>query len=98
MDAKLPEMVIVLAALLATPVPPLAAPSVPVTPVLNGKPVALVKTPALGVPKLGVVRLKLAASMVLVTVAESPEVITVPLVAGTLSVIVEAVLAPTRLI
>ena len=38
-----------------TPVPPLAPGSVPVTPVVIGKPVQLVKTPADGVPILGVV-------------------------------------------
>ena len=37
------------------PVPPLPIAKVPVTPVLNGKPVADVKVTALGVPKLGVV-------------------------------------------
>ena len=38
-----------------TPVPPFATGSVPVTPVVIGKPVQLVKTPAEGVPMLGVV-------------------------------------------
>ena len=38
-----------------TPVPPLATGSVPVTPVVIGKPVQLVKTPAEGVPIFGVV-------------------------------------------
>lgn len=38
------------------PVPPLATPSVPVTPVERGKPVALVRVAADGVPRLGVVR------------------------------------------
>ena len=38
-----------------TPVPPLATGSVPVTPVVIGKPVQLVKTPADGVPIFGVV-------------------------------------------
>ena len=37
-----------------TPVPPLATGNVPVTPVVNGKPVALVNVTADGVPKLGV--------------------------------------------
>jgi len=37
-----------------TPVPPLATGSVPVTPVVNGNPVALVKTPLVGVPSSGV--------------------------------------------
>jgi hypothetical protein len=46
-----PDMVNVLAALFATPVPPLAAPSIPVTPVVNGKPETLVSVPLEGVPK-----------------------------------------------
>jgi len=37
------------------PVPPLATGRVPVTPVVSGKPVALVKTAAVGVPSAGVV-------------------------------------------
>lgn len=38
-----------------TPVPPFATGNVPVTPVVIGKPVQLVKTPAEGVPMFGVV-------------------------------------------
>ena len=38
-----------------TPVPPLATANVPVTPVVIGNPVQLVKTPADGVPMFGVV-------------------------------------------
>jgi len=52
--AKLPDIVSVLATLLATPVPPLVAGSVPVTPVESGRPVALVRTRAVGVPSAGV--------------------------------------------
>ena len=37
-----------------TPVPPLATGKVPVTPVVNGKPVALVSVTDCGVPKIGV--------------------------------------------
>ena len=37
-----------------TPVPPLATGSVPVTPVVNGKPVRFVATPDDGVPSAGV--------------------------------------------
>ncbi len=37
------------------PVPPLATGKVPVTPVLKGNPVALVKVPEAGVPKTGAV-------------------------------------------
>lgn len=39
------------------PVPPLAAESVPVTPVLRGSPVAFVSVAADGVPRLGVVNI-----------------------------------------
>jgi hypothetical protein len=39
-----------------TPVPPFPTASVPVTPVLKGRPVALVRTPEAGVPKAGVTR------------------------------------------
>jgi hypothetical protein len=38
-----------------TPVPPLATGRVPVTPVVSGSPVALVRTPDAGVPRAGVV-------------------------------------------
>jgi hypothetical protein len=38
------------------PVPPLATGKVPVTPVVNGSPVQLVKVPELGVPSTGVVK------------------------------------------
>jgi hypothetical protein len=41
------------------PVPPLATGSVPVTPVVKGRPVALVKTIAEGVPSAGVVKVGL---------------------------------------
>jgi len=72
--------------LVVTPVPPLATGNVPVTPVVRGRPVTLVITPALGVPRFGVVRLRLAANIVLVTVAVSPEVIMLPVTAGTVMV------------
>ena len=42
-----------------TPVPPLATGSVPVTPVVKGKPVVLVSTPDVGVPKIGVTKVGL---------------------------------------
>ena len=45
-----------------TPVPPLATGSVPVTPVVSGKPVALVKTRAVGVPRAGVTSVGLVAN------------------------------------
>jgi hypothetical protein len=37
-----------------TPVPPFATGNVPVTPVVKGNPVAFVKVPDVGVPKIGV--------------------------------------------
>lgn len=43
-----------------TPVPPFATGKVPVTPVVKGRPVALVNTPEEGVPKAGVVIVGLA--------------------------------------
>ncbi len=45
------------AALVVAPVPPFAIGKVPVTPVVNGKPVALVKVNDVGVPKFGVVKI-----------------------------------------
>mgnify|MGYP001605857210 CR=1 FL=1 len=42
-------------------VPPLATGKTPVTPVVNGKPVALVKVPEVGVPKIGVTKVGLVA-------------------------------------
>jgi hypothetical protein len=42
-------------------VPPFATGKIPVTPVVKGRPVALVSTPALGVPKLGVTKVGLVA-------------------------------------
>ena len=50
-----PKAVLALDAVL-DPVPPLATGKVPVTPVVNGKLVQLVKVPADGVPMLGVVK------------------------------------------
>jgi len=56
-----------------TPVPPLATGSVPVTPVVRGKPVAFVKMPLDGVPSAGVTRV----GEVLKTVLPEPvEVVT----------------------
>ena len=47
------------------PVPPLATGNVPVTPVVNGSPVALVRVPELGVPRAGVTKVGLVASTIL---------------------------------
>jgi hypothetical protein len=43
-------------------VPPFAIGKVPVTPVVNGKPVALVRIPDEGVPRAGVTRVGLVAN------------------------------------
>lgn len=51
-----------------TPVPPLATGSVPVTPVVKGKPVRLVATPEVGVPKMGVTNVGLVANATTVPV------------------------------
>ena len=44
------------------PVPPLATGKVPVTPVVNGRPVTLVITPDVGVPRRGVTKVGLVAN------------------------------------
>lgn len=59
-NTLLPEPVLVV-----TPVPPLATGKVPVTPVVNVKPVALVKTKAVGVPRAGVTNVGLVARTLL---------------------------------
>ena len=75
---KLPPNVIVLP-VLSTPVPPLAPGNVPVTPVLNGNPVAFVNTPEAGVPKAGAVNVGLV-NVLLVKVSAPPSVAKVPVV------------------
>jgi len=57
-----------------TPVPPLATGNVPVTPVVIGKPVQLVKTPAEGVPMFGVVN----AGLVDKTLLPEPVLVVTP--------------------
>jgi hypothetical protein len=56
------------------PVPPLATDNVPVTPVVNGNPVALVKVPEVGVPKIGVT----SVGLVLRTFAPVPVSVVTP--------------------
>jgi hypothetical protein len=73
-NTLLPEPVLVV-----TPVPPLATGSVPVTPVLKGRPVALVRTSVVGVPKLGVVSVG-DVSVLLVSVSVPAKVANVPVV------------------
>jgi oxygen-dependent protoporphyrinogen oxidase len=46
----------------ATPVPPFATGNIPVTPVLNGRPVALVSVALCGVPRIGVTSVGLVAN------------------------------------
>ena len=58
---RLPPSVIVLL-VFATPVPPLAPGSIPVTPVVKGKPVALVSVADVGVPSMGVTSVGLVAN------------------------------------
>jgi hypothetical protein len=54
-----PKNVAIPAANEVMPVPPLATGSVPVTPVVSGRPVQLVNTPLEGVPNAGVTRVGL---------------------------------------
>jgi hypothetical protein len=73
---KAPEIVSVLAELFATPVPPFAALNVPVTPVVKGKPVALVKVTLVGVPRIGVTNVGLVENTKLVDVVPvAPEAV-----------------------
>ena len=60
--------------LVVTPVPPLATGSVPVTPVVSGKPVAFVRVPDVGVPRIGVTSVGLVAS----TFAPEPVLVVTP--------------------
>jgi hypothetical protein len=64
--------------LVVTPVPPLETPSVPVTPVERGRPVAFVRTPDAGVPNAGVTNVALVmVGLVPNTLAPDPvEVVT----------------------
>lgn len=63
------------------PVPPLPTPRVPVTPVVKGKPVALVNTPEAGVPSAGVVKVG-EVRVLPVSVCVAPRVTTVSVTAG----------------
>ena len=59
------------------PVPPLPTGNVPVTPVVSGKPVALARTAAIGVPRSGVVKTGLV-NVLLVNVSVPSNVANVP--------------------
>ena len=63
-EVPLPRITL-LAVSVAAPVPPLATGRVPVTPVVSGRPVALVSTPEVGVPSRGVTSVGLVESTVL---------------------------------
>jgi hypothetical protein len=52
------------------PVPPFATGKVPVTPVVRGKPVALVRVPEVGVPNTGATKVLLVNVVVLVAVTK----------------------------
>jgi hypothetical protein len=69
------------AALVVAPVPPFAIGNVPVTPVVNGNPVALVKVPEAGVPKTGAVKVG-EVKVLLVKVSVPAKVAKVPDAAG----------------
>ena len=73
-----------------TPVPPLATGKVPVTPVVKGNPVQLVKVPEDGVPKTGVVSVGLV-SVLLVSVSVPAKVAKVPVVGRVTVVVLVAV-------
>ena len=60
----------------AEPVPPLAIGKIPVTPVVKGKPVALVKTPDAGVHRAGAVKDLLVNVWVPVKVTKFPDAFT----------------------
>lgn len=69
------------AALVEAPVPPLAKGKIPVTPVVKGKPVALVKVPDAGVPNTGAVKVG-EVKVLLVSVSVPAKVAKVPDAAG----------------
>ncbi len=65
--------------LVVTPVPPLETPSVPVTPVERGRPVAFVRTPDAGVPNAGVTNVALVmVGLVPNTLAPEPVLVVTP--------------------
>lgn len=69
------------AALVDAPVPPLANGKIPVTPVVKGKPVALVKVPEAGVPNTGAVKVG-DVKVLFVKVSVPAKVAKVPEAAG----------------
>ncbi len=71
------------------PVPPFAIGKVPVTPVVKGNPVALVKTPDAGVPKAGEVNVG-EVNVLLVNVSVPSKVAKVPVADGSVIVVVPA--------
>jgi hypothetical protein len=103
--AKLPDVVksfpveilppkVIVFPVLSTPVPPLAPGNVPVTPLINGNPVAFVNTPDAGVPNAGVVNVGLV-NVLLVKVSVPPSVAKVPVALGNVIVVVPAAAGAT---
>ena len=80
-----------------TPVPPLATGNVPVTPVLKGKPVQLVKVPEDGVPRTGVVSVGLV-NVLLVNVSVVARPTNVSVAAGKVNVVVPAAAVATTVV
>jgi len=77
------------------PVPPLAIGSVPVTPVVKGNPVALVKVTLVGVPKIGVTRVGLVENTKLVDVVPvAPDAVYPVMLLKEVMVAVEAPVPP----
>lgn len=72
-----------------TPVPPLATGSVPVTPVVIGRPVQLVNVPDAGVPNTGAVIVGLV-NVLLVSVSDPANVASVPVVGSVILVVLVA--------
>ena len=77
------------AALVVAPVPPFAIGKVPVTPVVNGKPVAFVNTPDAGVPNAGAVKVG-EVKVLFVKVSVPANVAKVPDAAGKVMAVVPA--------
>jgi len=77
----------------AAPVPPLAIGRTPVTPVVRGRPVALVKVNAVGVPNAGVTKVGLVANTTAPLPVVEAALIAVPLPCKIPVIVVESVIA-----
>jgi len=82
-------------ALVVAPVPPLAIGKVPITPELNGKPVALVNVPDAGMPNAGAVKIG-DVKVLFVKVSVPANVAKVPVAAGKVMVVVPATAGAVR--